>query len=81
MSKKITFAVSLTEDGERHTDDIIADDLTVLGDCLNNNGVMVEYDESSDTYYVVDGEFQRTGEYYQVLSVMDTTEKPRGFGE
>lgn len=46
--------------------------------CRNTNGIFaVEHEEGSDTYYILDGCNERTGEMYQVISEEDTEEDLR----
>ena len=50
-----------------------------LKDSINGyNNYTVEHEDGSNTYYIIDGCNERTGEMYVVISEEDTDEELRG---
>lgn len=71
---KINFKWNDCED----LDSIITDGIYDLGDWLSDNGVKHEYDNNTETYYVLDEFGKRTGETYFVINTEPTEEDLRG---
>ncbi len=88
MNKRINYrwyANYMENQYSEELDSIVTDGIYDFEDWIRDNvyrayngNFAVEHEEGSDTYYILDGCNERTGEMYVVISEEDTEEDLRG---
>lgn len=82
MNKKYEYKHTMNEDFNVpdnnygvETDYIVCEPPYDFFDFLCDNNVPFEYDDISDTFYVIDDEGNRTGEVFLIINISDTDEQ------